>query len=130
MLLSGEGFESIHVGDVDLLTATDQAILDYATANGLVIISADSDFGELRPPASRALAAPMPPIRAPGGPDCTVRTGDSVHEPVHADQGDHRMPATERCRPPADRRMLGSGRMSPPAESPMLLTAEPLDLDY
>ena len=45
--LSGEGFESIHVGDVDLLTATDQAILDYAAANGLVIISADSDFGEL-----------------------------------------------------------------------------------
>jgi len=46
-LLSGEGFESIHVRDVDLLTATDQAILDYAAANGLVIISADSDFGEL-----------------------------------------------------------------------------------
>jgi predicted nuclease of predicted toxin-antitoxin system len=46
-LLSGEGFESIHVGDVDLLTATDQAIVDYAAVNGLVIISADSDFGEL-----------------------------------------------------------------------------------
>ncbi len=46
-LLSGDGFESIHVGDVDPLTATDQAILDYAAANGLVIISADSDFGEL-----------------------------------------------------------------------------------
>jgi predicted nuclease of predicted toxin-antitoxin system len=46
-LLSGDGFESIHVGDVDLLTATDRAILDYAAANGLVIISADSDFGEL-----------------------------------------------------------------------------------
>ena len=47
MLLSGEGLESIHVGDVDLLTATDQAILAYAAANELVIISADSDFGEL-----------------------------------------------------------------------------------
>jgi predicted nuclease of predicted toxin-antitoxin system len=47
VLLSGEGFESIHVGDVDLLTATDQAILAYAAANELVIISADSDFGEL-----------------------------------------------------------------------------------
>lgn len=46
-LLSGEGFESIHVGDVDLLTATDQAIVDCAAANGLEIISADSDFGEL-----------------------------------------------------------------------------------
>jgi predicted nuclease of predicted toxin-antitoxin system len=47
VLLSGEGFESVHVGDVDLLTATDQAILAYAAANELVIISADSDFGEL-----------------------------------------------------------------------------------
>jgi predicted nuclease of predicted toxin-antitoxin system len=56
-LLSGEGFESIHVGDVDLLTATDQAILDYAAANGLVIISADSDFGELLA-VSRAAVRP------------------------------------------------------------------------
>lgn len=47
LLLNGEGFESVHVGDVDLLTATDRAILDYAAENGLVIISADSDFGEL-----------------------------------------------------------------------------------
>lgn len=47
LLLSGEGFESIHVGDVGLLTATNQAILDYAAANGQVIVSADSDFGEL-----------------------------------------------------------------------------------
>jgi predicted nuclease of predicted toxin-antitoxin system len=28
--LSSEGFKSIHVGDVGLLTAADQAILDYA----------------------------------------------------------------------------------------------------
>jgi predicted nuclease of predicted toxin-antitoxin system len=47
VLLSGEGFDSVHVGDVELLTATDQAILAYAAANDLVIISADSDFGEL-----------------------------------------------------------------------------------
>jgi predicted nuclease of predicted toxin-antitoxin system len=45
--LSSEGFKSIHVGDVGLLTAADQAILDYAAASGLVIISADTDFGEL-----------------------------------------------------------------------------------
>ncbi len=45
--LSSEGFKSIHVGDVGLLTAADQAILDYAAANELVIISADTDFGEL-----------------------------------------------------------------------------------
>lgn len=45
--LSRAGFESIHVADVGLLTAADQAILDYAAANGLVIVSADTDFGEL-----------------------------------------------------------------------------------
>jgi len=45
--LSSEGFKSIHVGDVGLLTAADRAILDYAAASGLVVISADTDFGEL-----------------------------------------------------------------------------------
>lgn len=41
------GLESVHVGDVGLLTAADRGILDYAAANALVIVSADSDFGEL-----------------------------------------------------------------------------------
>lgn len=41
------GLESVHVGDVGLLTAHDKAILDYAAVHGLVIVSADSDFGEL-----------------------------------------------------------------------------------
>jgi hypothetical protein len=45
--LISAGFESIHVADVGLLTAADQAILDYAAANGLVIVFADTDFGEL-----------------------------------------------------------------------------------
>jgi predicted nuclease of predicted toxin-antitoxin system len=45
--LSSAGFESVHVRDVGLLTAADKAILDYAAANGLVIVSADTDFGEL-----------------------------------------------------------------------------------
>jgi hypothetical protein len=34
--LSSEGFKSVHVGDVGLLTAADQAILDCAAANELV----------------------------------------------------------------------------------------------
>jgi predicted nuclease of predicted toxin-antitoxin system len=46
-VLSDAGFGSIHVADVDLLTATDQGIVDYAAGNGLVIVSADTDFGEL-----------------------------------------------------------------------------------
>ena len=45
--LSKAGLESVHVGDAGLLTAPDRAILDYAAANALVIVSADSDFGEL-----------------------------------------------------------------------------------
>jgi predicted nuclease of predicted toxin-antitoxin system len=45
--LSKAGLESVHVGDVGLLTAPDRAILDYAAANALVIVSAHSDFGEL-----------------------------------------------------------------------------------
>jgi predicted nuclease of predicted toxin-antitoxin system len=32
---------------VGLLTAADEAILEYAAANELVIVSADTDFGEL-----------------------------------------------------------------------------------
>jgi hypothetical protein len=43
--------------------------------------------------------------------------------------GDHRMPATERHRPPADQRMAAPGGIRPPGESQTLLTAEPLDLD-
>jgi hypothetical protein len=41
------GLESVHVGDVGLLAAPDRSILDYAAANALVIVSANSDFGEL-----------------------------------------------------------------------------------
>jgi len=44
------GLESVHVGDVGLLTAPDRGILDYAAANALAIVSADSDFGERWPP--------------------------------------------------------------------------------
>jgi predicted nuclease of predicted toxin-antitoxin system len=45
--LSKAGLDSVHVGGVGLLTASDRSILDYAAANALVIVSADSDFGEL-----------------------------------------------------------------------------------
>ncbi len=45
--LISAGFDSVHVTEVGLLTASDRAILDYAAENGLVIVSADTDFGEL-----------------------------------------------------------------------------------
>jgi len=35
------------VAEVGLLTAADEVILEYAAENELVIVSADSDFGEL-----------------------------------------------------------------------------------
>jgi predicted nuclease of predicted toxin-antitoxin system len=38
------GFEALHVGDVDLLTASDAAIIDYGRANDLVVVTVDSDF--------------------------------------------------------------------------------------
>jgi predicted nuclease of predicted toxin-antitoxin system len=55
--LSKAGLESLHVCDVCLLTAPDRDILDYAAANALVIVSADSDFGELLA-ASRGATRP------------------------------------------------------------------------
>ena len=55
--LGKAGLESVHVRDADLLTAPDKAILDYAAANALVIVSADSDFGELLA-ASRGATRP------------------------------------------------------------------------
>ena len=44
--------------------------------------------------------------------------------------GDHRMPATERYRLPADQGVPAPGGVRPPEESQTSLTAEPLDLDY
>ena len=45
--LRSAGFDALHVADVGLVTAADETILAYAAVNELVIISADSDFGEL-----------------------------------------------------------------------------------
>ncbi len=41
------GFDATHVADIGLLTATDDQIFDHAVANGLVVVTADSDFGML-----------------------------------------------------------------------------------
>jgi predicted nuclease of predicted toxin-antitoxin system len=46
-LLGAEGHEAVHVADIGLLTASDEVILAHAAAAGLVIVSADTDFGEL-----------------------------------------------------------------------------------
>ena len=45
--LSDAGFEALHVGDVDLLTASDTEIVRYARANNLVVVTVDSDFAAM-----------------------------------------------------------------------------------
>lgn len=45
--LSANGHKARHVGDVGLLTATDETILEWAGEHGYVVITADSDFGAL-----------------------------------------------------------------------------------
>ncbi len=42
--LKSHDFDTVHVADVGLLDATDEAIMDWAAANGCVVVTADSDF--------------------------------------------------------------------------------------
>jgi hypothetical protein len=49
----------------------------------------DQRMREARPGAPEALPARIPRSRAADGPDCTVYTDGSVHEPVHADRSNH-----------------------------------------
>jgi len=58
----------------------------------------DRPIMKVRPGASYASPARIQRSRAADGSRCTVCTDGSVHEPVHAFHGDHRMPATERYR--------------------------------
>ena len=45
--LRDAGHEAVHVADIGMLGASDDAILAHAAAAGQVIVSADTDFGEL-----------------------------------------------------------------------------------
>jgi predicted nuclease of predicted toxin-antitoxin system len=45
--LRNAGHEAVHVADIGMLGASDDAILAHAAAAGQVIVSADTDFGEL-----------------------------------------------------------------------------------
>jgi len=56
--LAEAGFDALHVGDVDLLTASDPAIIDHARANDLVVVTVDSDFA-----AMLAIAGAISPPR-------------------------------------------------------------------
>ena len=45
--LRAAGHEALHVGQLKMLTAPDEAILDWAAEHGHTLITADSDFGAL-----------------------------------------------------------------------------------
>ena len=45
--LSAAGFDAVHVADLGLVAATDDEIFDRAAEHGLVVVTADSDFGAL-----------------------------------------------------------------------------------
>lgn len=41
------GYDAVHVVDFTMVTATDDEIFDRAVADGLTVVTADSDFGKL-----------------------------------------------------------------------------------
>jgi predicted nuclease of predicted toxin-antitoxin system len=45
--LRAEGYQTVHVADIGMLSASDESILAHAAAAGRVIVTADTDFGEL-----------------------------------------------------------------------------------
>lgn len=45
--LAGAGHDAVHVGDLELLGAPDEAVMSAAADDDRVLISADTDFGEL-----------------------------------------------------------------------------------
>ena len=47
VLLNDAGHDAIHVGDLGLLGATDGDVLQAALTEARVLVSADTDFGEL-----------------------------------------------------------------------------------
>ena len=67
-VLSEAGHEAVHVGDLDLLGATDDRIMEAASVSGRVVVSADTDFGELLALNQRAGPSVIVLRRAPHRP--------------------------------------------------------------
>jgi predicted nuclease of predicted toxin-antitoxin system len=53
--LSAAGHDAVHVSDLGLCGATDIEVMDAAVEEGRVVVSADTDFGELLAKSVRAL---------------------------------------------------------------------------
>ena len=81
--LRAAGYDAEHVADLGLVTATDGEIFDRAAEQGLVVVTADSDFGALL--AMRRSTSPS--VR---GGRCAALAELHDAEPVHP-----RDPATD-----------------------------------
>ncbi|MDE0269189.1 MAG: DUF5615 family PIN-like protein [Acidimicrobiaceae bacterium] len=46
-VLHADGHQTLHVGDVGMLTAADATILEWAAEHGYTVVTADSDFAAL-----------------------------------------------------------------------------------
>ena len=46
-LLKSNGYDSIHVRDINMQTCSDEEIFDYAQIDNRIIVSADTDFGTI-----------------------------------------------------------------------------------
>jgi predicted nuclease of predicted toxin-antitoxin system len=46
-LLREKGLDALHVGEIDMAAAADQAIIEHARANGYSIVTLDADFHSL-----------------------------------------------------------------------------------
>jgi predicted nuclease of predicted toxin-antitoxin system len=69
-LLSDAGHDAVHVGDLGLLGAADGTVMRAASAADRVLVSADTDFGELlalgsHPGPSVSCYAALPIVRPP-----------------------------------------------------------------
>jgi predicted nuclease of predicted toxin-antitoxin system len=53
--LTAAGHDAVHVGDLGLLGATDLEVMASAVDGGRVVVSADTDFGELLAKGGRTL---------------------------------------------------------------------------
>lgn len=53
--LSAAGHDAVHVGELELLGVTDLEVMASAVESGRVVISADTDFGELLAKGGRTL---------------------------------------------------------------------------
>jgi predicted nuclease of predicted toxin-antitoxin system len=66
--LVAAGHDAVHVGEVGLLGSPDADVMAEATASGRVVVSADTDFGELLAKGRHALPSVIL-LRRHHGPD-------------------------------------------------------------